>query len=157
MKPQSLINHLVEHLRGEIDAKAQTLAWIDAQEGALAAHDAAAFAEAVERVGALMRAEEQRTKRRTELLERLAREWGVSVEALSLGGVARRMGPAGAPLEALRLELRQAVAGVIKRNRRLAALIGLHRRINTDICQLVLGCDNPEQVESGGALIDAEA
>ena len=69
----------------------------------------------------------------------------------------RKGGPAGAPLEALRLELRQAVAGVIKRNRRLAALIGLHRRINTDICQLVLGCDNPEQVESGGALIDAEA
>lgn len=157
MNPQSLANHLEEQLRLEISAKQALIECIEAQECALRVQDPEAFTAAVARTEQELVQGRGRTKRREELLEGLAHTWGVPVNTLTLGGVARRLGAGGQALEALRLDLRQAVAGVIRRNRRLAALIGLHRRINTEICQLVLGCDSPEQVEDGGALVNAEA
>jgi len=157
VNPQSLANHLEEQLRLEISANVALVECIEAQESALRAQDPEAFTTAVARTEQELVQGRGRTKRREELLEQLARTWDVPVTTLTLGGVARRLGARGETLEALRLDLRQAVARVIRRNRRLAALIGLHRRINTDICQLVLGCDSPEQVEDGGALVNAEA
>ncbi len=79
------------------------------------------------------------------------------VATLSLGSVARRLGDEGATIEELRNELRGVVATVMKRNRRLASLIGLHRRINTDVMQLMLGCDSADEIQHGGTLVDAEA
>jgi hypothetical protein len=157
MNPQSVANHLAECLRAEVESKRAALSWIEAQEQALAARDAVAFERAVTEVGELVSGDRFRATRRKELLARLAAEWRVPPQALTLGGVARRLGGGGAPLEELRLELRGVLAELMKRTRRLATLIGLHRRINTDVMQLMLGCSTKEEVDQGGSLVNAEA
>ena len=157
MNTQSLINHLENNLRIEIEAKRRALLQIEAQEKAIAANDPSAFQKAVEEARSSCVADERNAKRRTQLLTDLATHWQLPVGVMTLGGVARRMGDSGRGLELLRAELRNVLAEVVKRNRRLSALIGMHRRINADIMRLILGCDSHADVNSGGFLVNAEA
>jgi hypothetical protein len=157
MNVRSLTNHLEDYLRGEISAKKKVLACIDAQERSLASNDIASFEEAVLQAGGFCSRDEQSTLKRTRVLEGLAAHWNVPVVTLTLGGIARRLGEDGSRVSELRQELRKVIAEMVKRMRRLSALIGMHRRINTDIMQLILGCDSKEEVESGGSLVNAEA
>jgi len=157
MNTQSIANHLAEYVRSEIEAKTAALKWIDAQEVAIATNDPAALEMAVKELNTLLAGEQRRVLRRGELIARLADKWNVPAQTLSLGGVVHRLGDGGAHLDALRQELRSIVATVMKRNRRLAALIGLQRRITTDVMQLVLGSDEEGALGHGGSLVNAEA
>lgn len=157
MNIRSLVNHLEDYLRIEIESKRTAMKWIEAQELAISRNDPEAFEAAVKDARNAFQKNEANAQRRTKLLTALASQWKVHVGTLTLGGIARRLGDEGRNLDNLRLELRQHVAEVIKRNRRLSALIGMHRRINTDMMQVILGSDSPEDVESGGSLINAEA
>lgn len=157
MNLQSIVNHLEACLEQEISAKQQSIEWIESMENAIKNNDSETF-EAIALDGTkLCRVEDQAAKRRKSLMGELAQVWNVHAEALTLGSVVRRLAGQGERLDTLRKELRQAVATVIKRQRRLSALIGLHQRINADIMQLMLGCDSHEEVNRGGALVNAEA
>lgn len=157
MNLRSVVNHLEDCVALEIESKRTAVSWIGRLEGALAAYDPAAFEAVVEDGASLTRADEGNAARRQRLLAQLAGAWGVPVGTLTLGSIVRRLGADGARLEELRGELRLAVGEVMKRRRRLSALIGMHQRINSDLMQLVLGCDSAEELEAGGSLINAEA
>lgn len=157
MNLQSTINHLEAYLRGEVESKRHALTCIEAQEAAIQANDPAALERAIEQTAASYKKCEATSARRTKLLQDLADHWRIPVGVLTLGGIVRRLGKQAGELGPLREELRGLMAEVIKRNRRLAALIGMHRRINTDLMQLLVGCDSPEDVQAGGTLVNAEA
>ena len=56
----------------------------------------------------------------------------------------------------IRNELREATARVVRQNRRVAALVGLHRRVNQEILELVLADEDSNPLRQTGALVDAE-
>ncbi|MFT7669343.1 MAG: hypothetical protein ACI8X5_002043 [Planctomycetota bacterium] len=157
MNLQSTVNHFENYLRVEIESKRCALLCIETQERAIEARDADAFQESVSAAQELCVSDERNAVRRKKLMSEMANHWGIPVATMTLGGIARRLGAQGKGVELLRLKLRTAVAEVVKRNRRLAALIGMHRRINADVMQIVLGCDSHEAVNNGGSLINAEA
>ncbi len=157
MNLQSTINHLEACLEQEVAAKAKAITWIDSMENAIKDHDSTAFAEIAAQGSDICRGDDRAAKRRVSLLGDLANHWSVPAGTLTLGSVVRRLEGKGARLDGLRKELRQSVANVMKRQRRLAALIGLHQRINADVMKVILGCDSHEEVNQGGALVNAEA
>ena len=157
MNLRSLTNHLEDCLALEIESKRAALAWIEQLERTLGGYDAEGFEGSVEAGAGLPGTDERNAKRRKKLIGDLAAAWGVPEGTLTLGSIARRLGPDGERLDALREELRDLVAGVLQRRRRLSSLIGLHRRVNTELMQLILGCESEEQVHEGGSLVNAEA
>ncbi len=157
MNIRSIINRLEANLREEIEAKREALLVIKSQEEAVTKSDADAFDEAHGRSIVLIEAEARRAAKRTNLMGNLAREWQVADDALTLGSVAVRLAADGTRLCELRLELREVVALVIKRNRRLSALIGMHRRLNRDILTVVLGTEEGADPASIGSLVNAQA
>jgi hypothetical protein len=157
MNLRSTLNHLEAGLVLEIQSKAESLAWVESLESAVRSNDSAEFEKLVANGAGLCKAGESIARKRVALITELGRHWGVAAAALTLGGVARRVGADGKRLEQLREQLRTVISKVMKRQRRLAALIGMHRRINTDVMQIMLGCDSKEEVHQGGCLVNAEA
>ena len=76
--------------------------------------------------------------------------------ALTLGSIVDRLGDAGAPLAQERERLRDVVLDVQRVNRRVAALIRMHREVTRDILNSVLGEGSGTLPFEGGTLIDAE-
>jgi hypothetical protein len=157
MNLRSVVNHLEVCIAHEIESSRTALSWIARLERALAAYDPSEFEAVVEDGATLGRTEEGNARRRERLLGQLGEAWGVPAKTLTLGGVARRLGAEGRRLEELRGELREVVGQVMKGRRRLSALIGMHRRINSDLMQLIMGCESEQELERGGSLINAEA
>lgn len=157
MNVQSLANLLEANVRDEIAAKREALALIEAQEQAVATTDVDAFDIAHERARQLVEADGRRAAKRAVMMKRLGEAWQVAADALTLGSVATRLGGDGARLAELRLELRELVAAVMKRNRRLSSLLGMHRRLNRDILKVVLGTEEGAEPTSAGTLVNAEA
>ena len=157
MNLQSTINRLEACLVEEIQKQQDNVAWVDSMEAAIAKNASVDFEQVVTQGSELCKASDQVARRRKQLVAELAAHWKVPATALTLGGVVRRAGNTGTRLGVLRAELRSSVAKVIKRQRRLAALIGLHQRINADVMQIMLGCESQDQVRQGGSLVNAEA
>jgi len=157
MNVTSLIKHLEVNVAEEITAKRASLEAIRAQEESIAANDPGAFEITVDEIGKLLPRDARRSGKREHLLKMLSEEWQVSMEALTLGSIVRRLGPEGARLEELRTELREVVAAVLKHNRRLSGLIGMHRRLNRDIIHIALGGEEGHDFSSSGAILDARA
>ena len=157
MNLTSLIKHLEVNVNEEISAKRAVLASIEAQERSIAANDPGSFENTVEEIGKLVPRDGHRAAKREHLLRQISEHWQIPVEALTLGSIVRRLGPEGEQLEELRGELRKVVAAVLKHNRRLASLIGMHRRLNRDIIQVVLGGDENRDIASSGTILDARA
>lgn len=157
MNLQSTINHLENCIVQEIQANRDAIKWIDSMEAVIAANKSSEFVE-LSRAGAqICRTGDKNSRRRQSYIVSLAKTWGLAADTLTLGSVARRLGAPGARLNELRSELRQVLGDLVRRQRRLAALIGMHRRINADVMQLILGCESHEQVNQGGSLVNAEA
>jgi hypothetical protein len=157
MNLTSLIKHLEVNVMEEISAKRATLEAILAQEQSIAANDPSSFEKTVEEIGKLVPRDGHRAAKREHLLRQISEHWQVPVEALTLGSIVRRLGLEGTRLEELRVELRKVVATVLKHNRRLSSLIGMHRRLNRDIIQVVLGGDEKYDIDSSGTILDARA
>lgn len=157
MNVTSLIKHLEVNVAEEITAKRASLEAIRAQEESIAANDPGAFEVTVEEIGKLLPRDARRTIKRERLLRMLSEHWEVPADALTLGSIVRRLGPEGARLEELRAELRQVVAAMLKHHRRLSSLIGMHRRLNRDILQIVLGAEEGREFASSGTILDARA
>jgi hypothetical protein len=157
MNVASLIKHLEANVVEELGAKKAALQSIKAQELAITERDPDALEKTMDAMNSILPGDTSRAKRRTRLIAELSELWKVPADALTLGAIVRRLGPEGERLEKLRGELRQAVAEVLKRNRRLSSLIGMHRRVNNEIISVVLGVDDRDQLPSSGTLVDAEA
>ncbi len=157
MNIKSLTNLLEGNVREEIASKREALSLIEQQEVAVAKSDAEAFELAHELSKKLVQEDAHRASRRVVIMKQLAELWQVAADALTLGSIATRLESDGSRLAELRTELRSVVAAVIKRNRRLSALLGMHRRLNRDILQVVLGTEKGAEPTASGTLINAEA
>lgn len=151
------LNRLAGHVREEIAARRRTLALLDEQEAAIRANDPAATAEAVERLDRELTTCAERSRRRAGILADLGAHWGVRPDLLSLGSIIERAGDTAAVLAPLRAELRDASAAVVRKNRLLGALIGMHRRVLRDVIETVLDEEPGAALSGAGTLIDAEA
>ncbi|MCB9916268.1 MAG: flagellar export chaperone FlgN [Planctomycetes bacterium] len=157
MNAQSVLNHLAANVREELAAKRAALALIEAQEGAVARCDMDAFEAGLERMRVHLEGDRRREQKRQRLIEQLAAAWQVAPGTLTLGSIAIRFGAQGDELRGLRGELRQVVADVARRNRRLSALLGMHRRLNRDVLKVVLGAEGGAEPTQAGSLVDARA
>ncbi|MFT7484673.1 MAG: hypothetical protein ACI9F9_000517 [Candidatus Paceibacteria bacterium] len=157
MNLQSTVNHLEACLAEELAAQTESLTWVNTMEQALKDNDSLTFESTSQRGSELCRKADRAATKRKGLLADLASNWGVAAGTLTLGSVVRRLGGQGARMDTLRKELRAAISGVIKRQRRLSALINMHKRINADVMKVIVGCDSHEEVNQGGSLVNAEA
>ena len=151
------LNQLGGYVQEEISTRRRTLGLLEEQEAAIRANDSAAMAEAVKRLERDMTTNADRSRRRGKILEALSAEWGVPADLLSLGSIIERGGAQAAHLAPLRAELRTVTAEVVRKNRLLGALIGMHRRVIRDVIECVLDDDRGAALNGAGTLIDAEA
>ena len=151
------LNQLAGYVQEEIATRRRTLGLLEEQEAAIQANDSAAMAEAVKRLERDMSTNSDRSRRRSKILAALSAEWGVSADLLSLGSIIERGGAQATHLVPLRAELRSVTAEVVRKNRLLGALIGMHRRVIRDVIECVLDDDQGAALSGAGTLIDAEA
>ena len=157
MNLRSLTNLLEANLREELAAKTEVLRLIEAQEEAAARSDMDAFEAGLESMKAHLAADRRRETKRAKVMQRLGETWGVAADALTLGSVAIRLGADGEVLSGLRTELKARVEELAQRNRRLSAVLGMHRRLNQDVMNVVFGAEGGADPTEAGSLVDARA
>lgn len=155
--PQSAVNHLLDWAREELAAQRRVLGILELQEAAVHAQDAAATAQSTAELELALEAAPRRSARRARLFHALAERWGVAFQVLSLTSIAERHGPGAEPLLELRDQLEAVATEVAQRNRRVGALIGVHRRVTRDVIRIVLGDEHGDPLGTEGTLVDAQA
>lgn len=156
MNLESLNLHLCALVSEDITAHERLYVTLDEQEHAVAAHDADTVDATTQRVGELLEASAQRAAKRTRLLQGFAEHFSVAGGAVTLGSIAARLGDDGQRLAELRLELRDLVERVQQKNRRVSALISMHRHVTNEILETVLADETGNPVHERGVLLDAE-
>ncbi len=154
---QSLVNSLVAYVQEETGARKRTLAIVERQEQAIVACDAQALSDATLELERELETQVERTKRRQRIFAAFAQLWHVPADALTLSSIAERAGNGAQALLTLRNELRAATAELARKNRRLAALATLHRRVVRDLIGLLAGDERITPLAAAGTLVDAEA
>lgn len=149
-------NRLEAILREELAGQADLLALLRRQEAAVVARTSGELSEVTGCLEAALHDCATRRARREGVLRKLAEQLGVAPSALTLRSLAERLGADGQRLTALRDELRDVTSRVVRQNRRVAAVLGLHRRINQEVLQLFLAEDDSNPLDRAGALVDAE-
>jgi len=91
------------------------------------------------------------------VLKGRGRRLGGEAVTLALRSAAERLGAAGQPLLVERERLVEVAERVQKANKRVAALVRLHREVTREILNTVLGDGSGAEPFDGGTLIDAEA
>lgn len=154
---QRILNLLEANVRAELRTRGRMLELVEAQERAVRANQREALeTHLAELEPELARAASQ-SSARARLVVELAGLWGLAPNALTLGSIAERAGPRGAVLAGLRKELRDLVADLARRNRRLGALIALQRRIVRDVVGAVLGNPEEDVFRAAGTVLSTEA
>lgn len=153
----TLVMHLTGWATEELAAQHRTLAALERQEKAVLARDREALERATRAMAELLEERPRRSARREVLLAELAAAWGVAKRSLTLRSIAERHGAGARRLGELRTELRDGVAKVARRNRRLAALIGLHRRLGYEVLEGLFTGGHGHPLNERGTLVDAEA
>lgn len=153
MNVAPVLNALEIVLSEELEGKKLLVRELERQERAMVACVPDEVDAATRGVETQVMAEADRARRRDALLARLAVGWGVSVKALTLSSVAERAGDAGARIEELRRELKPIAQDVLRRNRRVARLVGVHQEIAEQTMAAVLGTQRGK--EETGVLFDA--
>lgn len=154
---ETKIDELAGWAREELAARRRTIDCLERQERAVLAGDRDALEEATRGLAAELGGQGERAARRQQLFGRLASEWRVPAVHLSLSSVIERGGATSRPLLQLRDELRAATADVLRRNRRIAALVRTHRRIVDDLIHVLVDSDEHAPRGAAGQLVDAEA
>ncbi len=157
MNENSLLNHLTAYVQDEIAVRRRTLDLLSRQEAGIQNNDPGATAKAVEAIEQEMKGNSRRNSKRVGLIKKLALCWSLPADALTLGSIVERAGARAGMLAELREELRALTAKVLKRNRRLSALIGMHRRVIKEVIDTVLHEQVGAVMNGAGSLIDAEA
>jgi hypothetical protein len=98
----------------------------------------------------------ERSAQRELLVRALASRWGVAPGTLTLSSIAARLGAEGAPMRALREELRAALARLARSARKLHALARYQHQLFNDLLEAVLREHTGAMASTTGALLDAE-
>jgi len=149
-------NRLEAVMREEVSGQRRILALLREQESAVIARGPERLVEITTSLEEELSSAASRRLRREPIVRALAKLFGVAVSALTLGSLCQRLGADAAKLQSLREELRDVTARVVRQNRRVAALVGLHRRVNQEVLELVLADEDSNPLRQTGALVDAE-
>jgi hypothetical protein len=156
-QPRAIALHLGAWAQDELAAQQLLLERLAEQEAAVTARDLAGVENCGEQLAQLSRKGAKRARRRGVLLGELAQAWQVPAGALTLGSVVERLGPDGAQLAELRVQLREGAAQVLRATRRTGHLVNAFRRLSKDVIELLLTDEDGSPLHNGGALVDAEA
>jgi hypothetical protein len=153
------VHQLEAYVQEELDLQNRLLAALREQESALFHGDLAQIAANVERFDAQLSGAPARAARRHDLLRRLAAQFGVAANTLTLSSICTRLGADGERLARNSASLRAATQDVATVTRRLSALARMHVRLNNDLLGAVLagGEGHAPALERCGALLDAQA
>jgi FlgN protein len=153
---QSLLNALQAWAQEELGGQRRMLLLIERQEQALCANDPAGLAAATAALEPELAAQGERVGKRQRIFAALAAHWQADPEALSLSSILERSGEQPG-LAKLRKELHSSTTGLLRRNRRFAALAAAHRRLVEELVEALLEIKDPSSHARGGALVDAQA
>ena len=156
---RSLVNHLEINTRDELAAQERMLDLLDEQERAIVAGRAEGLLETTRRIEEESNDSVRRAVSRNQILKNMAVSWKVPVEAMTLGSVAERAGDQGAKLSELRSALRKKTSEVIRKNRKIASVANMHRKVVREVIDTILfeGGEKPGDSDTAGSLLDAEA
>ncbi len=149
-------NRLEANLRAELTSQSELLDLLRRQEAAVVARTPDDLVAVTSRIESVLSAAAARRLRREPNLRKVAELMQVAPSSLTLRSIAERLGEEGTRLRALREELREATSRVVRQNRRVAAVVGLPRRLNQEVLALVLAEEDSNPFERTGALVDAE-
>ena len=153
---RKLGNRLLVAVREDVAAQCRMLRLLEQQEATITRPSSPEFRAATDALEQELERIPFRKGQRDQAFKNLGRAFGVDFKALTLGSIAERLGSACGPLEVERILLREAILEVQKVNRRVAALIRMHREITRDVLNAVLGDGSGKTPFEGGTLIDAE-
>jgi hypothetical protein len=153
---QSRLNALVAWTQEELGARRRMLGWLERQERAVVSADSTELESATHGLAAEIALQGERGVRRQKIFGALASAWSVPAGLLTLSAVVERAGPAARGLADLRGELREAAAAVLKKNRRIAALVRVHRRVIEDVIRVLVDGVEGGPLSEAGHLVDAE-
>ncbi len=153
---QKLSNRLLVAIREDVAAHQRVAELLRCQEESVIRPADTEFREATESLEQELERLPFRKAQRDRILKDLGTAFGIAPSLLTLPSVAERLGPAGAALLNERDRLRVIVAEVQRLNRRVAALVRMHREVTREILNAVLGDDTGRELLDGGTLIDAE-
>jgi hypothetical protein len=151
---KALLNVLEHDAREETSAQKRRLALLERQVEAVKSNRSVDLESALADLERELEAQGPRDLRRLQALVELARHWSCDARALTLGSVSERAGDEGRKLGSLRGELREATAAVLRENRRLAALVRVHRQL---VEEVLAGVAAGAGAGADGRLVDAEA
>ena len=153
---QKLSNRLLVAIREDVAAHQRVATLLSQQERAVVRPGDTEFREATEKIEQELERLPFRKLQRDRVLRDLGASFGISPSLLTLSSVAERLGAAGKPLLNERDRLRVVIAEVQRLNRRVAALVRMHREVTREILNAVLGDGSGREILDGGTLIDAE-
>lgn len=154
---QRVLNLLEANVRAELRLRERLLELVEVQERGVLDNDREAVADALRELEMELGRAASQAVARARLLAELGELWGLDPACLTLRSVAERLGPRAAALADMRVELREAVAALAHRNRRLGALVALQRRVVRDVVGAVLGGSDGDAFRAAGTLLSAEA
>lgn len=154
--PQSLLHSLEAYVQDEIGARQRMIEIVARQEDAVLRGKAHDLELATRELEAELALQTDRAGRRTKIFAVFGTHWQVAPAALTLSSIAERIGAGSDRLLALRHDLRDATAALARRNRRLAALTTLYRRVLSDVIETLVSGDDATPLANAGTLVNAE-
>jgi hypothetical protein len=153
--PRQLLHELESYVQDEVGARQRMIDIVARQEAAVKDGRAVDLEQATRDLEHELTGQVERARRRERIFAGFAAAWQVAPAVLSLSSIAERIGPGTDRLLALRAELRDATAALAKRNRRLAALTALYRRVLGDVIETIVRGENSAPLENTGTLVNA--
>ncbi len=144
-------------LQEELGAQSRWLSLLEAQERALLSHERETILATSTALQAEFSGAAGRTRRRDELVARLASSWNVAPASLTLASIVERAGADGERLRRQRADLERLSGRVQKLARRTGSAARLHSRLSSDIVRACLASSGGADVDAGGAMVNAEA
>lgn len=151
------LRQLEAYVQEELGAQGRLIALLEDQERALLSHSRPAIESASHALQAQFAASSTRSRRREELVSRIAQVWGVAPQTLTLASIAERAAADGERLARQRAELQRATRKAQRLARRTAAAARLHSRLSNEIVRACLGADALSPRVEAGTVVDAEA
>lgn len=153
---QSSLNALEAWVQEELSARRRMLALLDAQESAVKRNHGGEIVDNLRVLDVELTQQAQRDERRARLFDSLAVHWGLAAETLTLSSICERAGASAERLARLRDELAESTRQVVRRNRRLSALLNAHQKVIEELLCALVAIHGGDARTRAGALVDAQ-
>jgi hypothetical protein len=154
--PRSLLHDLETYVQDEVGARQRMIDIVARQEVAVLHGRAVELEQATRDLERELALQVDRASRRQRILTGFGAAWRLSPSVLSLSSIAERIGPGTERLLTLRRELRDSTATLAKRNRRLAALTTIYRRVLGDVIETLVSGEDSAPLDNTGTLVNAQ-